>query len=237
MRTIKQILMRTKTPKAVVVALAMSLAGFDSAKATPTLMFSADGGDWQTVQSSNGDASANVSFSGYLGGSGRWSVTGLNATVNYGIPQMDLNNVTAYSRFGGSLTIRLIETDLTLWVVDGIWINTLSAIVPNRSSLLVNTYFDSNNGDFQTTAGTPLTSQMLNYAGGVSVTDVTQNLTAKPESPFSMMIEVTINHRFGAETWLSDSLVDPVPDGGSTFVLIGMAFSTLVCLARGRLRG
>ena len=209
------------------VASSLAVGGIPSAYAISSLMISADGTAWKTV---SGDPDGNVSWDGYVGGSGRWNVS-LGGSLNSAVPQLNLDDVVASSRFGGSLTIRYIATDLTLGVDNGMWINTLSAMVPSKSSLQVNTYFDSNNGKFETTPLLPLTSQSLNYTGGASITDISQNSKDMPLPPFSMMIEVMLSHRFGGETVFSDSLVDPptneLPDGGSTLVLAGLALGAI----------
>ena len=221
-----QMKVKTRIFKAVVVACAVALGGLYSAKAIPTVMFSANqGATWATFSGSS-----------MIVGSWRINATAFStAGLNGQVPELGFTSFSATSRLPGNLLVRLYDTGFQWGDQTGYYLSQLDGSVAGGSRLSVKTYVDAANDSFDTAAFSAdlLTSQGNFFAGALD-SDAVNNTYGIPQGPFSMMFQATITQRLGGgRVTFSSSLIDPsVPDGGATVVLLGLGLVSLGIIKR-----
>jgi hypothetical protein len=191
-----------------------------SSYAIPTISLS-DG--ITTVIVADGSALDSSPLPGMATWSGNLGVWFLNVTTGTSggttaNPTMDIKSVNASSIAGGTMVVYFSDIGFgpSLGVV-GVATGGTSA-----GTFQFATYSDVGNGLFTMT--TPLTSQ--SFGVGAFSSDVSANF-ASP-APYSLTEVATITHAAGGVTSFNSSF--HVPDGGSTFMLLGFAFSGLALL-------
>jgi hypothetical protein len=227
-----EIKMKTRIFKVLVAAMAAAFGGLYSAKAIPTVMFSADqGATWVTLSSP-------TTFVGsWRINATEFSTAGLSGQA----PALGFNSFDATSRLPGILMVRLYDTGFQWGDPTSYYLSQVDGSVVGGSRLMVNTYVNAANNPFNSAAisGDLLTAQGGFFAGALN-SDAANTTYGIPPGPFSMMFEATISQRVGGgSVAFSSSLIDTptngVPDGGATLLLLGLGLASLVLIPRARM--
>lgn len=218
--------MKTNILKLGAVAAALVLGAYSIANATPvtSMLTISDGTStvtWDgTTYSPSGTASG-TTFTvagglGWTGSMGVWTVIVDTGTISGGAanPVLDLSFIEQ-SRGAGSLTITWAGSGFG--PSSGNFATHIGGTLKSGDSVSFETFYDT--GTLNVLTG-PQTFSTLSYSGDGSAS------VGALTSPYDLAEVITITHG-GADTSSGNANLNalPVPDGGSTLVLLGTALS------------
>jgi hypothetical protein len=220
--------MRKNLLKLGAVASAILLGGYSIANAVPTLTIS-DGTTTVTILDNGaGDQSATAGWVLWSGNFGVWDVivdTGITkpiggfSAIN---PGLDLGFQVS-STAAGSLTMTWSDTDFGPW--SGGFAADIGGTLAAGASISYSTYYSKAN---TVPAGTPLTSTLSSFSGAAANVG---NLGF----PYSLSEVVILTQRqAGVSSGNAELHGVPVPDAGSTLILLGTTMSMLGVYDRSR---
>jgi hypothetical protein len=131
-------------------------------------------------------------------------------------PQMNITSLNATSTAGGTLTVKLTDTDFT-GNVPGFQSDLNGTLVPGSISL--DTYYDNGNAEFMLATQVGSIGPLFGPAppGGLIGTD-TQAASVTP--PYSLTMVSNVVHTAGGQQTTFDATIQAVPEP-STLLLLG----------------
>jgi hypothetical protein len=197
----------------IVSVVLMLFVGINNSYALPYLELKLDDGLGHVATAQDLDNDGVVSFSGALG---NWVVnvtTGITYPVlgSAGQPILDLSSVNVSSGSGGNLNIEVSAIGYT-WLGEGV----LSIGGTTSGVVTASAYYDSGNSFFNpaTQIGSTLNYNSVAFSGQTNSTVV----DASPFSPYSLTIDIDINHLSGGASSFDAQVAVPEP---ATLLFLG----------------
>jgi hypothetical protein len=174
----------------------------------------------------------NVGVITYIGAVGNFNVnvtTGTSKPVigTVTAPQLDINSLDVTSGSGGTIIIRLTDTDFG--PSTGGWALAVGGTTQGTVDY-ADAWVDAGNGEFIKT--TSIGS--MGPFGGPAFSGTDSSAVGALASPYSVTLELSITHGDGGKSTSLDFSVASTPDAGSSLVLFGAALAGLGVFARSR---
>jgi hypothetical protein len=206
----------------LVLSVVVILFGINNSYATPYLELKLDDGLGHVITAQDLNNDGVVTFNGNLG---NW-VINVTTGITYPTlgsttqPLLDLNSVNVSSGNGGNLNIQVSASGYT-WLGEGV----LSIGGTTNGTVAASAYYDSSNVLFAQTSqiGSNLSFSPISFSGQTNSTVV----DISPSSPYSLTIDVDINHQSGGVSSFDGQLAVPEP-GTLLFLgagLLGLGFA------------